>query len=183
MSSLAERYSLTHQIQETAATRVFRGYRSSDLVPVVVKRPRNEFPSDAEILRLEHEYSILRSIESPYVARALGLERSGNTLALVLEDAGDTSLESLVRDPALTLERALGVAVTLAGAVASIHERGIIHMDLKPRHFFFDSAHPERVKLIDFGIATRLTREVEFGSALTELEGSPAYIAPEQTGR
>jgi predicted ATPase/serine phosphatase RsbU (regulator of sigma subunit) len=183
MSSLAERYSLTHQIQETAATRVFRGFRCSDLVPVVVKRPRNEFPSQAEILRLEHEYSILRSIDSPYVARAFGLERSGTTLALVLEDAGDTSLESLVRDPALTLERALGVAETLAGAVASIHDRGIIHKDLKPGHFFFDREHPERVKLIDFGIATRLTREAEFGSALTELEGSPAYIAPEQTGR
>ncbi len=183
MSSLAERYSLTQQLQETAATRVFRGFRRSDLLQVVVKRPRSEFPSDAEILRLEHEYSILRSIDSPYVARALGLERSGNTLALVLEDAGDASLESLVRDPSLTLERALEVSVALAGAVVSIHERGIIHKDLKPEHFFFDREHPERIKLIDFGIATRLTREAEFGSALTELEGSPAYISPEQTGR
>nr|MDQ2642609.1 AAA family ATPase [Myxococcota bacterium] len=183
MSSLAERYSLTQQIQETAATRVFRGFRCSDLLPVVVKRPRHEFPSDAEILRLEHEYSILRSIDSPYVARALGLERSGNTLALVLEDAGDASLESLVREPSLALERALEVSVALAGAVVSIHERGIIHKDLKPEHFRFDREHPERVKLIDFGIATRLTREAELGSALTELEGSPAYISPEQTGR
>ena len=183
MSSLAERYSLTQQIHETPATRVFRGFRSSDLLPVVVKRPRNDFPTDAEILRLEHEYSILRSIESPYVARALGLERSGNTLALVLEDAGDASLESLIRDPELPLERALAVSVTLASAVAAIHERGIIHKDLKPEHFFFDREHPERVKLIDFGIATRLAREAEFGAPLTRLEGSLAYIAPEQTGR
>jgi len=183
MSSLAERYSLTHQIQETGSTRVFRGYRSSDLVPVVVKRPLNELPTDAEILRLEHEYSILRSFESPYVARALGLEKSGNTLALVLEDAGDTSLASLVRDPALTFERALSSSVTLAAAVASIHEHGIIHKDLKPDHFFFDRSHPERIKLIDFGIATRLSREAEFGTALSDLEGTPAYLAPEQTGR
>ncbi len=134
MSSLAERYSLTQQIQETAATRVFRGFRCSDLLPVVVKRPRHEFPSDAEILRLEHEYSILRSIDSPYVARALGLERSGNTLALVLEDAGDASRESLVREPSLALERALEVSGALAGAGGAIRERGVNHKDQETEH-------------------------------------------------
>lgn len=183
MSNLSERYSLTHQIQETAQARVFRGYRTADFLPVVVKAPRDEFPSDEQVLRLEHEYALLRELDSPYVARVLALEKSGNTLALVLEDAGEVSLDAVIREPALDLGWSLRLATALAEAVASIHRHEVIHKDLKPQHFLLTRARPDAVKLIDFGIATRLSQESSTISALTELEGSPAYLSPEQTGR
>jgi serine/threonine protein kinase len=176
-------YTLKSRIRATVRASLFRGYRDADQLPVVVKVLRAEHPSAEELARLRHQHAVLRSLDSPHVARALGLEKYGHGLALVMEDAGERSLETLIQSSEWDLEKSLQIAVALAEVVASIHQQHIVHKDIKPHHFCLSAADHRTVKLIDFGIATRLSQELGTASPLNQLEGTLAYIAPEQTGR
>ena len=176
-------YSLNTVVRQSGNTEVSRGHRRSDGASVVVKVLRNEYPSAVELAKLKQEYSILRSLQLETVVRALDLQSLGRGLALVLEDAGDVSLHSLIQAGRLDLRRALEYSVAITSAVASVHASGIIHRDIKPQHFIVNPDEPSSVVLVDFGLATRLAVHAGQGEPVTQLEGSLAYIAPEQTGR
>jgi len=183
MTQLATRYTLNAKIRETPYTELHRGYRNLDGAPVVVKLLRNERPSPLELARLRHEYEILVSFEVPQVVKPLGLERHGQGLALVMEDTGEESLDQLIRLGHLDLQRSLVLAVAMAQTVAVVHAHHIIHKDIKPEHFFLHQAADNPLVLVDFGIATWLSQQAQAASPLSEVEGTLAYVAPEQTGR
>lgn len=176
-------YTLNAKIRETPDVELHRGYRNLDGTPVVVKLLRSEQPTALELARLRHEHQLLQSLDVPQVVKSLGLETLGHRLALVLEDAGDTSLDQLIQSAQLDLERCLRLAIVLARVVATVHGHGIVHKDIKPAHFFVRPGLSEDLVLVDFGIATRLSHQVQAAALVTELEGTLPYIAPEQTGR
>ena len=74
------------------------------------------------------------------------------------------------------------VGVNLANAIGHLHRRGIVHKDIKPANVLVQSATGQ-VWLTGFGIASRLPRERQSPDAPEFLEGTLAYMAPEQTGR
>ena len=76
----------------------------------------------------------------------------------------------------------LQLAVGLSAALRQLHERGLIHKDIKPTNVFVNSA-TDQVWLMGFGIASRLPRERQSPAPPEFLEGTLAYMAPEQTGR
>ena len=80
-------------------------------------------------------------------------------------------------------ERALGIAMQVADALAASHKMGIVHRDLKPDNIMLQQRGRDRdfVKLLDFGIA-KLTGDAQ-GSSRTRtgiVMGTPAYMSPEQ---
>src|SRR5208283_3009572 len=83
---------------------------------------------------------------------------------------------------ALDLGFCLRVGVSLADAIGHLHRRGIVHKDIKPANVLVDSATGQ-VWLMGFGIASRLPRERRSPDSPEFLEGTLAYMAPEQTGR
>ncbi|WP_433936451.1 AAA family ATPase [Sorangium cellulosum] len=182
MSNLSDRYTLNAKVRETASSELYRGYRTADGTPVMVKLLRSERPTAIEVGRLRHEHELLTWLDVPEVVRAIGLERHGHGLALVMEDAGDVSVDRLIRSGYLDLLRSLELALGMARVLAAVHRRHVIHKDIKPQHFFV-KADPGSLVLVDFGIATRLSEKVDSLSGVTQLEGTLAYIAPEQTGR
>lgn len=159
---------------------MLRGTRSADGARVIVKLLRAEHPSAAQVARLRHEHAVLASIEGPEVVRAFNLVKHGRGVALVLEDLGDISLESMFRHDRPAPERFLDLAIRMAAAVAAIHRRAIIHKDIKPHHFLVSG---DQIKIIDFGIATRLSNETQTAKSASLLDGTLAYMSPEQTGR
>jgi predicted ATPase/serine phosphatase RsbU (regulator of sigma subunit) len=173
-------FTLTETIRETQTASLLRGVRDSDGLPVVVKLLRAEHPTGAQVARLRHEHALLSTLELPSVVRTLGLVKHGRGDALVLEDLGDRSLESLFRERRPSLAEFLEVAIGMAGAVAALHSRAIIHKDLKPHHFLVGDGG---LKVIDLGIATRLSSETQAATSANLLEGTLAYMSPEQTGR
>jgi hypothetical protein len=76
----------------------------------------------------------------------------------------------------------LRVAIGLAAALGHLHERGLIHKDIKPTNILANAATGE-VWLTGFGIASRLPRERHTAEPPEVIAGTLAYMAPEQTGR
>jgi len=182
MDDVRVRYALDDdKILATDSTRIRRGYRRQDGKRVVLKVPRSEYPSAADVAMIRHEHALLTELASAPVAQALDLVRFDNEIGLVLEDVGVRSFDQLIA-AGVDLRRFLRLARLAAETVATIHARGILHKDVKPQHFFCDEGE-ERVVLIDFGIATTISQEEQRPQSLDSLEGTLAYMSPEQTGR
>ncbi|MDI3287302.1 AAA family ATPase [Polyangium sp. 15x6] len=174
-------YSGFDKIHEGPGMALFRGIRDNDGAPVVLKVTRGERPHPRELARLRHEHTILRMLEGPGILKTHALLRYGAGLALVLEDTGSASLALRLRRGPLELRACLDIALALARILDGVHARGVIHKDVNPNNVLVGEG-PSDVRLIDFGIATLLSHESAPAGGHAFLEGTLAYIAPEQTG-
>jgi PAS domain S-box-containing protein len=131
--------------------------------------------------RLEHEYALKAELDADWAARPVALTRYNDGMALVLEDPGGAPIDRLLGRP-LDVSHFLRIAIPLAGALRHVHERGLIHKDIKPANILVDAASGS-VWLTGFGIASRLPREHQAPTPPEVIAGTLAYMAPEQTGR
>jgi PAS domain S-box-containing protein len=131
--------------------------------------------------RLEHEYALKGELDAEWAARPVTLAHYNDRLTLVLEDPGGAPLDRLLGRP-LDVSHFLRIAIPLAKALRRVHERGLIHKDIKPATILADAANGG-VWLTGFGIASRLPRERQAPSPPEMIAGTLAYMAPEQTGR
>jgi PAS domain S-box-containing protein len=131
--------------------------------------------------RLEHEYALKAELDADWAARPVALTRHNDRLTLVLEDPGGAPVDQLLGRP-LDVAHFLRIAIPLAGALRQVHERGLIHKDIKPANILVDAASGG-VWLTGFGIASRLPREHQALAPPEVIAGTLAYMAPEQTGR
>lgn len=175
-------YQLTETIYEGRHTLVQRGIRQQDQQPVVVKMLQDRQPSFVDIAQFRHQHVISCDCEHPHIIRSLALERCGNGYALVMEDRGMQSLSSYWRQVERTVEEFLAIAIQLAEAMRYLNEKRIIHKDIKPANILI---HPEtrQIALIDFSISSLLPKEEQQIKSPELLEGTLAYLSPEQTGR
>jgi predicted ATPase/signal transduction histidine kinase/GAF domain-containing protein/tRNA A-37 threonylcarbamoyl transferase component Bud32 len=175
-------YQVICQIYESANSQVYRGIRETDNRAVIVKILKQDYPTVAELTRYKQEYEILRQMKSDGVIKAYSLESYQRTLAIILEDFGGSSLKTLLGQRKFTLSELLNIAIKIVESLEQIHAANIIHKDINPSNIVY---HPttEELKIIDFGIATVLTYSQTTLKNPTVLEGTLAYISPEQTGR
>lgn len=175
-------YIITEQLCESSQSIVYRAYRQSDSKPVILKVLRDPYPSPSRIAWFRREYEILRSLHVPGVVRPYNLETANQRWVMVLEDKGCDSLERLDIAGQFTLPDFLELAIGITTILGQIHQRHIIHKDINPSNIVFNP-HTRDLQLIDFGIAAVVSRETTASRHPEYLEGSLAYISPEQTGR
>jgi len=175
-------YRVLTQLYESANSLVYRALREQDNQPVILKVLKQDYPTPGELTRYRQEYDITRSLNQEGVIKAYGLEPYQNTLVMFLEDFGGQSLATLKQQHPSTLENFLEIAIKITTALGEIHAANIIHKDINPSNIVY-SPQTQQLKIIDFGISTRLSRENPTLKNLKSLEGTLAYISPEQTGR
>jgi predicted ATPase/signal transduction histidine kinase/tRNA A-37 threonylcarbamoyl transferase component Bud32 len=182
MMNVISGYSLREKLYESNNSVVFRVTRDSDGVASLVKASTREHPSPEELSRYQREYDILSSLQIPGVVRVQALERFKSRLALRMEDIGAESLAIHLTRRRFSVEEVLSIALRIVEPLGEIHRRNVIHKDLNPSNIVLNLA-TGNVQIIDFGLATRLSRENPIVSSPNVLEGTLRYISPEQTGR
>ena len=184
-------YSITDLVYHGSRTVVYRGTRNSDETPVVLKLLNNPYPSFQELVQFRNQYTIAKNLDHPGIIQIYSLESYQNTLVLVMEDFGGISLEdyttdSLDQEPSMLTEQSvqefLHIAIQIASILDELYRHRVIHKDIKPRNILINPS-TSHVKLIDFSIASLLPKENQILTSPNCLEGTLAYLSPEQTGR
>ncbi|TCK84326.1 AAA family ATPase [Paraburkholderia sp. BL9I2N2] len=140
-----------------------------------------EHPPPASLDRLAHEFGLKDELDGAWAVRPLELVREDGRTLLVLEDPGGKPLAQLLGAP-MEMGSFLRLAVGIATALGKLHQRGLVHKDLKSAHILVNCADGQ-ARLTGFGIASRLPRERQAPEPPETIAGTLAYMAPEQTGR
>ncbi|WP_027576484.1 AAA family ATPase [Bradyrhizobium sp. WSM1743] len=147
---------------------------------VLAVLPAEHAPSTSRD-RLAHEYALKDELDSAWALRPLELVSEGGRPVLLLEDPGGEPLERQLQAP-MQVGTFLHLAVHITAALGKVHQRGLVHKDIKPHNIIVNRATGE-VRLTGFGIASRLPRERQSPEPPETIAGTLAYMAPEQTGR
>ena len=161
-----------------------RGWRLDDngnRRAVLIVLPAAEHPSRSSLDRLTHEYQLKDELDGAWAVRPLELVRDAGGAMLVLEDAAGEPLDRVLGAP-MEAGGFLRLAIRIAAALLKVHQRGLVHKDIKPANILVNGASGE-VRLTGFGIASRLARERQSPHPPETIAGTLAYMAPEQTGR
>ncbi|WP_341529870.1 AAA family ATPase [Nostoc sp. UHCC 0302] len=174
------------KIYESSNSLVYRGIRD-DGVAIVVKILKLDYPSPQELTRYRQEYKITRFLNLEGVVKAYSQQDYQRTLAILLEDFGGESLEQWMHKRPdifcpMPLSAFLGLAIASCDILGRIHAANVIHKDINPGNIVFN-LDTGVVKIIDFGIATQFNRTNPTFKNHYVLEGTLAYLSPEQTGR
>jgi PAS domain S-box-containing protein len=148
---------------------------------VLIVMPAADPPSRSSLDRLTHEYALKDELDGAWAARPLALMREAGRTMLVLEDAGGEPLELLLGAP-MEMGRFLSLAIEITRSLGRLHQRGLVHKDIKPANILVNGAVGD-VRLTGFGIASRSPRERQLPRPPETIAGTLAYMAPEQTGR
>ncbi|HAG82258.1 MAG TPA: hypothetical protein DCL61_14090, partial [Cyanobacteria bacterium UBA12227] len=175
-------YQIIEQIHESQHSLVYRATLQPNNEPIIVKILKEKYPAPAELTRYKQEYELTRSLNVDSVIQAIDLQRYENSLAMLLEDFGGQSLNQLLKKQKLSLKECLKIAIQITEGLKNIHNNTILHKDINPSNLVYNPK-TRQLKIIDFGIATRLSRENPTIRNPNRLEGTLAYISPEQTGR
>lgn len=181
LEAVGGRYSLIRHIGSGGMGRVFEAIdtETGDLVAVKIMFDRAEVDARA-VRRFEREGATLARLKHPNIVTVYGTFLTEHVNSIAMELLDGKSLAALMEDGQPSLARIKTIMAQVAAALASAHERGIVHCDIKPANIMVLPG--DRVKLTDFGIA-RLVRERGASNSVTTTGmtlGTPLYMAPEQ---
>ena len=175
-------YYVNQQIYNGSRTHVYRSVRDSDQKPVVIKLLKNPYPNFNELLQFRNQYTIAKNLDISGIVIPYSLESYQNGYALVMEDFGGISLREYMQTRENSLVDVLSIGLQIIDILQKIHQQRVIHKDIKPDNILINPETKE-IKLIDFSIASLLPKETQEIKNPHSLEGTLAYISPEQTGR
>src|SRR5580693_8905556 len=181
-------------IRDGAEFSLYRARQRGNDIPLLVVAPTAEQPSPQSLRRLEHEYSLAAELDTSWAAKPIALTRHQGRTILVIEDPGCEPLDCILgRDvleqtkvQPLDVARFLRLAIGMATALGHVHQRGLIHKDVKPENVLVALEPGDgacHIWLTGFGIASRLPRERQAPAPPETVAGTLAYMSPEQTGR
>ncbi len=176
-------YRLGKLIGRGAMSTVWSATRLSDGFEVAIKAQRYSDPEGMRTLLapIEKRLEACREVDHPNVIRILDIRSViGDDRAIfVVLDRSGPDLESWLREhrPQLTIGWLLARLAEIAEGIEAIHQKRIVHCDIKPNNFFL-CQELERGLVGDFSIS--LTEEESGKHAQEDAWGTPAFVAPEQ---
>ncbi|MEZ5316381.1 MAG: protein kinase [Vicinamibacterales bacterium] len=172
-------YTITAKLGEGGMGQVFRAEDTTLKREVAIKVLPPDVAGDPERMRrLEREAQLLAQLNHPNIASIHGLEDADGVRFLVMELAEGRNLHERLDAGPMPLAEALPIALQIARALESAHDKGVVHRDLKPANVMV--ADDGSVKLLDFGLAKIFSGEGSGSSA--RLADSPTELAATQPG-
>jgi tRNA A-37 threonylcarbamoyl transferase component Bud32 len=177
------RYVVRRRIGNGAFATVWLAYDEQLDSPVAVKVLADNWTEDEHIRRrFVEEGRYLRKVESPHVVSVYDAgELDDGRPYLVMSYADQGTLADRLEVEGLTAAQALEVVRQVAAGLQALHDRGIVHRDVKPANVLFRSVSGSagatvRAMVGDLGLG----RALDMSSRLTVVAGTPSYVAPEQ---
>lgn len=164
------RYQIVEQIAETDFAILYRGRDLELNRDIAIKQVRPEFLAEpAKLESYWREARMLAELEHPYVINIYDVVRDRGWLILELMRG---SLKQKLAGEPIDLEDLRLTLVYVLQALHCLHEKGIVHGDVKPGNLLLDKN--SRIRLGDFGVAAELSNDSEIA-----IKGTPKYIPPE----
>lgn len=170
-------YRSLRKIGEGGMAQVYLAEREQDGLQLVLKVLDTKLRADETFFkRFVREYQLIAGLQNEYVARIYDQGFAGEHPFIAMEYLSGGTLATRIHE-GMTSLTALRITSQVARALSAIHERGVIHRDLKPPNILFrDNGRPV---LVDFGLAKNLTAR----TTLTRhgmVIATPRYMSPEQ---
>ena len=175
-------YTIHDEIYRGRRRVVYRGERERDRRAVILKTCAAEYPSSTDIAKLQREYDIIAPLDAEGIVKALAFEPHHPRPALILDDIGGQPLHDHLQSHPMAPQAFLDLAIKLATAVGAVHQHRIIHKDINPKNIIVN-IDSNQINIIDFSIASHLPSETQNIIHPDTLQGTLAYMSPEQTGR
>lgn len=174
-----DQYQLLDIISRSGMATVFRARDVKNDRTVALKVPYLQYAGDIvfhqRFLREEH---IGLSLDHPGIIKTFRPQERSR-LYLVMEYVeGEPLSARLQRERRLPIPTALDFALQIADVLVYLHDRNVVHRDLKPDNIMILSTG--KIKLMDFGIAFDTSQRRITWSGLSQPVGTPNYMAPEQ---
>ncbi|MEZ4392167.1 MAG: AAA family ATPase [Polyangiales bacterium] len=160
---------------------VFRARRSADGALVALKRVAGADPEGEFAAQLRHERALTAELPGAHVARANELIDAEGGAVLVREFQGARTLAARIAAEPMSVAEVCRVGSAVCKALSATHRAGVVHRDVKPSNLLLD-LDGSHAWITDFGIAARMVGG-RCPTSRERIEGSFAYMAPEQTGR
>jgi serine/threonine protein kinase len=177
-SILADRYRIERSLGSGGMSRVYLAH-DAELGRTVAVKVFPQSLADDDVHRQRDEARVLASLHHPGLVVLFDAQLSGEPPFLTMEYvAGESLYDRLARLPLPSADAVAAIIRDVAGALAYVHERGVIHRDVKPANILLPSGGEPSAKLADFGIARLMSADglTATGTVL----GTAAYISPEQ---
>ncbi|MBV8887475.1 MAG: serine/threonine-protein kinase PknK, partial [Chroococcidiopsidaceae cyanobacterium CP_BM_RX_35] len=175
-------YQIQELIQDSTKTAIYRGRRNQDSKPVIVKVLKAEYPDLRDIARIKHEYELTKDLDIKGIIKACCIEKHNNGLALILEDFNGMFLNEIIKIHKICLIDFLRIAAQVVQILGELNRHKVIHKNIKPQNIIINW-EKQQIKIMDFSISSLLSRENPEINNPDLLEGTLAYMSPEQTGR
>ena len=170
------RYELGELLGEGGVGRVFAAKDKSDGSDVALKVLKQELVADErQTERFVQEARLLMKLANPHLVKGLRIAKEGETIFFAMERLPGKCLQDFLADDGRMEEvDALQVVVDVASALMALHEKGLVHRDVKPGNVLW--SEDRGAVLIDLGFALQ-----ENSAASSDMTaGTVHYIAPEQ---
>jgi eukaryotic-like serine/threonine-protein kinase len=174
-----DQYRIDSVVARSGMASIFRGTDMRTGRPVAIKVPHPEMECDPVLFdRFRREEQIGIKLDHPGVLKVWASEDRSQVYMVMEWVEGRLLRQVLAEQGKLPIRRAVKITLAICDALDYIHSHGVVHRDLKPENIMVDSE--DRIKIIDFGIASQAgARRLTFAK-LSQVMGTPEYISPEQ---
>ena len=175
-------YKITREICRGNRRFYFDARQEKDSRPVMIKTHYSGPEASNDRIRLRHEYELLKNLKGTGIPGARAIEAYPGGLAIVTDPIAGRLLADYISNQKTGISDFLKISISAAEVLSNLHRQNIIHKDIQPENLFINEQTLE-VRIVDFRFATLLPKEKPKSINLAALEGSLAYMSPEQTGR